>query len=66
MPCCSWYLNSVLVSGPAEKPKFLGQRFYLKELLKKRWGLKGGWIDNPEHYKEAEQPCLFEDFFGGN
>ena len=38
----------------------------LKELLKKRWGLKGGWIDNPEHYKEAEQPCLLEDFLGGN
>lgn len=38
----------------------------LKELLKKRWGLKGGWIDNPEHYKEAEQGNLFEDFFGGN
>ena len=38
----------------------------LKELLKKRWGLKGGWIDNPEHYKEAEQGNLFEDFLGGN
>lgn len=38
----------------------------LKELLKRRWGLKGGWIDNPEHYKEAEQGNLFGEFFGGN
>ena len=31
----------------------------LKELLKKRWGLKGGWMDNPEHYKEPEAVDLF-------
>lgn len=34
----------------------------LKELLKKRWGLKGGWMDNPEHYKEPEQIDLFGEY----
>ena len=41
----------------------------LKELLKRRNGLKGGWLANPEHYVakgEMYQPDLFEDFFGGN
>ena len=41
----------------------------LKELLKRRNGLKGGWMDNPERYVakgEVYQPGLFEDFFGGN
>lgn len=41
----------------------------LKELLKRRNGLKGGWLANPEHYiakGELYQPDLFEDFFGGN
>ena len=41
----------------------------LKELLKRRNGLKGGWLANPEHYVakgEVYQPDLFEDFFGGN
>ena len=38
----------------------------LKELLKKRCGLKGGWIDNPEHYKEPEQIDLFGNFFNEN
>lgn len=41
----------------------------LKELLKRRNGLKGGWLANPEHYVskgELYQPDLFEDFFGGN
>ena len=41
----------------------------LKELLKRRNGLKGGWLANPEHYVakgETYQPDLFEDFFGGN
>ena len=41
----------------------------LKELLKRRNGLKGGWLANPEHYVakgEMYQPGLFEDFFGGN
>lgn len=41
----------------------------LKELLKRRNGLKGGWLANPEHYVakgEMYQPNLFEDFFGGN
>lgn len=35
----------------------------LKELLKKRWGLKGGWMDNPEYYKEPEQVDLFGGYF---
>ena len=41
----------------------------LKELLKRRNGLKGGWLANPEHYVakgEVYQPDLFEDFLGGN
>ena len=41
----------------------------LKELLKRRNGLKGGWLANPERYVakgETYQPDLFEDFFGGN
>ena len=41
----------------------------LKELLKRRNGLKGGWLANPERYiakGEVYQPDLFEDFFGGN
>ena len=41
----------------------------LKELLKRRNGLKGGWLANPEHYVakgELYQPDLFEDFLGGN
>ena len=41
----------------------------LKELLKRRNGLKGGWLANPEYYiakGELYQPDLFEDFFGGN
>ena len=41
----------------------------LKELLKRRNGLKGGWLANPERYVakgEMYQPGLFEDFFGGN
>ena len=41
----------------------------LKELLKRRNGLKGGWLANPEHYVakgEMYQQDLFEDFFGGN
>lgn len=41
----------------------------LKELLKRRNGLKGGWLANPERYVakgELYQPDLFEDFFGGN
>ena len=41
----------------------------LKELLKRRNGLKGGWLANPERYVakgEVYQPDLFEDFFGGN
>ena len=41
----------------------------LKELLKRRNGLKGGWLANPECYVakgEVCQPDLFEDFFGGN
>ena len=41
----------------------------LKELLKRRNSLKGGWLANPEHYVakgELYQPDLFEDFFGGN
>ena len=41
----------------------------LKELLKRRNGLKGGWLANPERYVakgEMYQPDLFEDFFGGN
>ena len=41
----------------------------LKELLKRRNGLKGGWLANPEHYiakGELYQPDLFENFFGGN
>ena len=41
----------------------------LKELLKRRNGLKGGSLANPEHYvakREVYQPDLFEDFFGGN
>ena len=41
----------------------------LKELLKRRNGLKGGWLANPERYVakgEVYQPGLFEDFFGGN
>ena len=41
----------------------------LKELLKRRNGLKGGWLANPEHYVakgEGYQPGLFEDFFGEN
>ena len=41
----------------------------LKELLKRRNGLKGGWLANPECYVakgEVYQPGLFEDFFGGN
>ena len=41
----------------------------LKELLKRRNGLKGGWLANPERYiakGELYQPDLFEDFFGGN
>ena len=35
----------------------------LKELLKKRWGFKGGWMDNPERYKEQEQVDLFGGYF---
>ena len=41
----------------------------LKELLKRRNGLKGGWLANPERYVakgEVYQPDLFEDFLGGN
>lgn len=41
----------------------------LKELLKRRNGLKGGWLANPERYAakgETYQPGLFEDFFGEN
>ena len=41
----------------------------LKELLKRRNGLKGGWLANPEHYVakgEMYQQDLFEDSFGGN
>ena len=38
----------------------------LKELLKRRNGLKGGWLANPERYKEPEQVDLFGEFFGGN
>ena len=41
----------------------------LKELLKRRNGLKGGWLANPERYVakgELYQPDLFEDFLGGN
>ena len=41
----------------------------LKELLKRRNGLKGGWLANPERYVakgEMYQPDLFEDFLGGN
>ena len=41
----------------------------LKELLKRRNGLKGGWLANPERYiakGERYQPDLFEDFLGGN
>ena len=38
----------------------------LKELLKRRNGLKGGWLANPERYKEPEQVDLFGDIFGGN
>ena len=41
----------------------------LKELLKRRNGLKGGWLANPERYVakgEVYLPDLFEDFFGGN
>ena len=41
----------------------------LKELLKRRNGLKGGWVADPERYVakgEVYQPGLFEDFFGGN
>lgn len=41
----------------------------LKELLKRRNGLKGGWLANPERYVakgEVYQPGLFEDFFGEN
>ena len=41
----------------------------LKELLKRRNGLKGGWLANPERYVakgETYQPDLFEDFFGEN
>ena len=41
----------------------------LKELLKRRNGLKGGWLANPERYVakgELYQPDLFEDFFRGN
>lgn len=35
----------------------------LPKLLKKRWGMSGGWIDNPERYDEAEQGNLFEGLF---
>lgn len=38
----------------------------LKELLKRRNGLKGGWMANPEHYREPEQVDLFEGFLGGS
>lgn len=41
----------------------------LRELLKRRNGLKGGWLANPERYVakgELYQPDLFEDFLGGN
>ena len=41
----------------------------LKELLKRRNGMKGGWLANPERYVakgEIYQPGLYEDFFGGN
>lgn len=31
----------------------------LAALLKKRWGLKGGWMDNPEHYSYEAQVDLF-------
>jgi len=34
----------------------------LKELLKRRKGLKGSWMENPEHYKEIEHVDLFGDF----
>ena len=34
----------------------------LKELLKKRHGLKGGWMDNPDKYKTPEPINLFGDF----
>jgi hypothetical protein len=31
----------------------------LAALLKKRWGLKGGWMDNPEKYSNEAQVELF-------
>jgi hypothetical protein len=31
----------------------------LAALLKKRWGLKGGWMDNPEKYSNEVQVELF-------
>ena len=41
----------------------------LKELLKKRWGLTGGWMNNPDYYKKPEQMTLIDttepgDLFG--
>ena len=35
----------------------------LPKLLKRRWGMPGGWIDNPEHYGETEQLDLFGGMF---
>lgn len=35
----------------------------LPKLLKRRWGMSGGWIDNPEHYGETEQLDLFGGMF---
>lgn len=35
----------------------------LPKLLKRRWGMSGGWIDNLEHYDEAEQGNLFDELF---
>jgi hypothetical protein len=35
----------------------------LKELLKRRNGLKGGWIDNPAKYKSSTTVDLFGGFF---
>jgi type I restriction-modification system DNA methylase subunit len=36
----------------------------LKELLKRRNGLKGGWMDNPDKYKALGEPEPI-DLFGG-
>ena len=35
----------------------------LKELLKKRWGLSGGWLENPDRYKEPEAYDLFSQVY---